>query len=61
MVELMGRKKKKRWLIVDLCFLLVSFFQMRIIGLEPSSRTYNGYIRALVSVKTFHDGMELVR
>ncbi|XP_057776974.1 pentatricopeptide repeat-containing protein At1g76280 isoform X2 [Salvia miltiorrhiza] len=34
--------------------------QMRILGLEPSSRTYNGYIRALVSVKTFHDGMEVL-
>ncbi|KAL1557173.1 hypothetical protein AAHA92_12695 [Salvia divinorum] len=34
--------------------------QMRVLGLEPSSRTYNGYIRALVSVKTFHDGMEVL-
>ncbi|KAG6406146.1 hypothetical protein SASPL_133745 [Salvia splendens] len=34
--------------------------QMRVLGLEPSSRTYNGYIRALVSVKTFHDGVEVL-
>lgn len=39
----------------------VSFSQMQILGLEPSSRTYDGYIRALVSKKTFHEGMEVVK
>lgn len=34
--------------------------QMQILGLEPSSRTYDGYIRALVSKKTFHEGMEVL-
>lgn len=55
------KKVKEIWLIVDLWFPLISSFQMRVLGLEPSSRTYNGYIRALVSVKTFHDGMEVVK
>ncbi|KAH6778303.1 hypothetical protein C2S51_009615 [Perilla frutescens var. frutescens] len=34
--------------------------QMQILGLEPSSHTYDDYIRALVSVKTFHEGMEVL-
>ncbi|KAL0432837.1 UNVERIFIED_CONTAM: Pentatricopeptide repeat-containing protein [Sesamum latifolium] len=35
--------------------------QMQNLGLEPSCSTYNGFIRALVSVKGFHDGMEVLK
>ncbi|KAK4387867.1 Pentatricopeptide repeat-containing protein [Sesamum angolense] len=35
--------------------------QMQNLGLEPSCSTYNGFIRALVSVKGFPDGMEVLK
>ncbi|KAL7127983.1 hypothetical protein ABFS83_14G285200 [Erythranthe nasuta] len=35
--------------------------QMQNLGLEPSSATYDGFIRALVSVKGFQDGMEVLK
>lgn len=33
---------------------------MQSLGLELSCNTYDGFIRALVSVKGFRDGMEVV-
>lgn len=35
--------------------------QMQNLGLEPSCSTYDGFIRAVVSVRGFHEGMELLR
>ncbi|KAG8364467.1 hypothetical protein BUALT_Bualt18G0000400 [Buddleja alternifolia] len=35
--------------------------QMQNIGLEPSCGTYDGFIRALVSMKGFRDGMEVLK
>lgn len=41
--------------------ILFFFSQMQNIGLKPSCGTYDGFIRALVSVKGFQDGMAVVR
>ncbi|KAL2522093.1 Pentatricopeptide repeat-containing protein [Forsythia ovata] len=35
--------------------------QMQNLGLEPSCSTYDGFIRAVVSVRGFHEGMEVLR
>uniref|UniRef100_A0A5B7C0F4 Pentacotripeptide-repeat region of PRORP domain-containing protein n=1 Tax=Davidia involucrata TaxID=16924 RepID=A0A5B7C0F4_DAVIN len=35
--------------------------QMQTLGLEPSSNTYDGFIRAVVSERGFHDGMGVLK
>lgn len=37
------------------------FQQMQNLGLQPSSRTYDGFIRAIVTERGFSDGLELLK
>ncbi|KAK3034795.1 hypothetical protein RJ639_033700 [Escallonia herrerae] len=63
-------KKLLRWSFNDVLYACAQtrnyklaeqlFAQMQIIGLEPSCVTYDGFIRALVAERGFHDGLQVL-